>query len=50
MAWTKCTTCGTEINDNEKVCGSCGSPQPENLNNATLVQRFAGALIDAITQ
>jgi uncharacterized RDD family membrane protein YckC len=39
-----------EINDNEKVCGSCGSPQPVRTRTATLLQRFLGALIDAITQ
>src|SRR5205823_540997 len=37
------------INENETVCGSCGSPQPtRTTGNATLLQRFAGAVIDAV--
>jgi uncharacterized RDD family membrane protein YckC len=39
-----------EINDNETVCGSCGSQQLVRTRTATLLQRFLGALIDGITQ
>ena len=49
MAWTKCVACGTEINDNQETCESCGSPQPRQASGgAGLVQRFVGRLIDLL--
>lgn len=51
MAWTKCVTCETEINDNQEFCESCGSAQPKRSSGgASLLQRFVGRLIDVVTQ
>lgn len=49
MAWTKCVACGTEINDNQETCESCGSPQPKRSSgDAGRGWRFLGRLIDFV--
>ena len=40
MAFTTCSTCGADIQDRYRVCGSCGTPREAELA-ATEITRFA---------